>query len=184
MKRSFLLLALITSYPLLSSDSDYIDSDNENTTYQGIVLSPLDRAFIHNDRESVGKLLDEKKSDLNQKYTFGNTLLHRVTNSKMAEILISYGANIDEKNDRGETPLQIALTREIAKTLIVNGANIDYCPLVYDDLKIFFTELKTKAKEKNMLLPHKLKEDAIQPICYKWENLKLTTKLLGIEWLE
>jgi ankyrin repeat protein len=55
----------------------------------------------------------------------GLTPLHCAKTKKVAELLISWGAEITAKDDRGLTPLHCAATRAIAQLLIDLGANVN-----------------------------------------------------------
>jgi len=59
------------------------------------------------------------------RYSDGSTPLHLVESKKMAELLISRGANVNAKDKRGYTPLHYGKSIEIVKFLVANGADIN-----------------------------------------------------------
>lgn len=86
-------------------------------------------AIKNNDLDQVKKLLDNG-ADVNIKYLFSFTPLHKAASSShkdIAELLIAYGANINAQCDSGWTALHWAShfgNENILKILLDNGADI------------------------------------------------------------
>ena len=68
-------------------------------------------------------------ANVNIKSKTGDTLLHKVSIAKVADILIKHGAKLNIKNNRGNTPLHEVIGEhfgnlEIASLLVEKGANV------------------------------------------------------------
>ncbi|MBF0362245.1 MAG: ankyrin repeat domain-containing protein [Oligoflexia bacterium] len=99
------------------------------------LLAEIDKA---QDLESVKKLIEIKKMDVNTKGSNGLTFLHNATLRGQTDIinfLLSAGANIDAKTDDGKTPLALALKTnnlDITTLFVQRGAKIsDYLKTKY-----------------------------------------------------
>ena len=65
---------------------------------------PLSQA-VENDKYEIVKLFLEKGVPVNEIGLQKMSALHRVKNTRMAKLLISYGANLNTQNEYGDTPL-------------------------------------------------------------------------------
>jgi len=91
------------------------------------LMTPLHRAVCSNSKSCVEVLL-AAGADVHAKDKMGETPLQLAAEygyTEIAELLLTYDANVNETDDEGKTALHKAHNRDTAELLIARGANVN-----------------------------------------------------------
>jgi len=113
---------------LLEAGADINTGDYPDTAkFYTRLMTPLHRAVCSNSKSCVEVLL-AAGADLHAKNGIGETPLQIAAGrgyTEIAELLLTYGANVDETDNEGRTALHKAHNRDTAELLIAGGANVN-----------------------------------------------------------